>query len=100
MSDKVPFEGLLIDGKRVPGMEGKTTDVYNPANGEVIAQVAQAGAADADRAVQAAHRRFSEGAWHKMNSRARGQLLQRIADLMRDNLGKFRQLESKNGGKP
>lgn len=100
MSDKVPFEGLLIDGKRMPGSEGKATDVYNPANGEVIAQVAQASAADADRAVQVAHRRFTEGAWPKMNSRARGRLLQRIADLMRDNLGKFRQLESKNGGKP
>ncbi len=99
MSD-IPFEGLLIDGKRVPSADGKTTDVVNPANNEVIARVAAATKDDADQAVRLAHERFEQGAWRKMNSRERGQLLQRIANLMRDNLMKFRQLESKNGGKP
>lgn len=99
MSD-IPFEGLLIDGKRVPSADGKTTDVVNPANTEVIARVAAATKEDADRAVRTAHARYEQGAWRKMNSRERGQLLQRIANLMRDNLMKFRQLESKNGGKP
>ena len=100
MSDNISFEGLLIDGKRVVSADGKTVDIYNPANGQVIARVAQATKEDADRAVRVAHQRFSNGAWRKMNSRDRGRLLQRIADLMRDNLDKFRQLESKNGGKP
>ena len=100
MSDNISFEGLLIDGKRVVSADGKTVDIYNPANGQVIARVAQATKEDADRAVRVAHQRFSNGAWRKMNSRDRGRLLQRISDLMRDNLDKFRQLESKNGGKP
>ncbi len=100
MSDKIPFEGLLIDGKRVASADGKTANVYNPANGQVLARVAQATPEDADRAVRVAHQRFSDGAWRKMNSRDRGRLLQRIADLMRDNLDQFRKLESQNGGKP
>ena len=100
MSDNIPFEGLLIDGQRVASADGKTSDVYNPANGEVIAHVAQATKEDADRAVRVAHQRFTEGAWRKMNSRDRGRLLMRIADLMRENLMRFRQLESRNGGKP
>ncbi len=100
MSNNVPFEGLLIDGKRVASADGKTADIYNPANGQAIAQVAQATKEDADRAVRVAHERFADGAWRKMNSRDRGRLLQRIADFMRANLDKFRKLESQNGGKP
>ncbi len=100
MADNIPFEGLLIDGKRVASADGKDAPAYNPANNEIIARVAQATKEDADRAVRSAHQRFSEGAWRKMNSRERGQLLQRIANLMRDKMMKFRQLESKNGGKP
>lgn len=100
MPDNVPFQGLLVDGKRTPSSDGQTTDVCNPANGQVIAHVAQATAEDADRAVRVAHARFVKGPWQKMNSRDRGQLLQRIANLMRDQLATFRQLESKNGGKP
>jgi betaine-aldehyde dehydrogenase len=100
MSTQVSFEGLLIDGKRVQSADGKTTDICNPANGEVIARVAAATKEDADRAVRVAHQRFSDGAWRKMNSRERGRLLQHIANLMRDNLDRFRQLESQNGGKP
>jgi acyl-CoA reductase-like NAD-dependent aldehyde dehydrogenase len=100
MSSQIPFEGLLIDGKRVPSADGKTSDIYNPANGEVIARVAQATKEDADRAVRVAHQRFAEGAWRKMNSRDRGRLLMRISNLMRERLDYFRQLECKNGGKP
>ncbi len=100
MSDNVPFEGLLIGGKRMPGADGRTVDVCNPANGQVIARVAQATPEDADRAVRVAYERFQEGPWRKMNSRDRGRLLQRIADLMRANLDKFRKIESQNGGKP
>ena len=100
MSDQIPFEGLLIDGKRIASADGKTRDIYNPANGQVIARVAQATQEDADHAVRVAHARFDDSAWRRMNSLDRGRLLQRIADRMRDNLDQFRQLESKNGGKP
>jgi len=97
---RIPFEGLAIGGRRVTGSEGKESLVYNPATGEAIARVAQAGAEDADRAVKTAHARFSEGAWKKMTTRERGQLLQRIANLIRDNADRLAQIESRNAGKP
>lgn len=100
MSANVPFEGLLIDGKRVASADSKTTDVLNPANNEVIAQVAAAAKDDVDRVVKIAHERYAEGSWRKLNSRDRGQLLQRIANRMREKMMTFRQLESRNGGKP
>ena len=44
----------LIDGKWVDALSGETFETYNPATGEVIAQVASANAEDVDRAVRAA----------------------------------------------
>lgn len=101
MSDtQIPFEGLSIDGKRVSGSEGKEAFVLNPATGAPIARVAQATKEDADRAVRVAHARFTDSAWRTMSTRERGQRLQRIANLIRDNLDRLAQIESQNGGKP
>jgi acyl-CoA reductase-like NAD-dependent aldehyde dehydrogenase len=51
--------------------DGKSAPVYNPADNEIIAQVAHATAHDADSAVKIAHERFSSGVWKKMRSRSR-----------------------------
>jgi len=94
------FEGLAIGGQRIASADGKTAPVYEPATGEVLAQVAQATAADVDRAVKIAHERFSQGVWKQMRSRERGQILQRIANLIREKSEMLAQIESRNGGKP
>lgn len=96
----IAFEGLAIGGKRVASADGKTASAYNPATGEVIAQVAQATAADVDSAVKMAHARYSEGAWKHIHTRERGQILQRIANLIREKAEMLAQIESQNGGKP
>jgi len=97
---QIPFEGLMIGGQRAVSADGKTAPVYEPASGDVLAQVAQATAVDVDRAVQTAHHRFSEGSWKQMRSRERGQILQRIANLIREKSEMLAQIESRNGGKP
>ncbi len=94
------FEGLAIGGKRVAAANGATAPTYNPATGEVLAQVAQASAADVDQAVRVAHDRFSAGAWKQMRSRERGQILGRIAALIREKTEMLAQIESRDGGKP
>ncbi len=96
----ITFEGLAIGGQRVASADGKTAPVYEPATGEILAQVAQANAADVDKAVKTAHARFSEGKWKQMRTRERGQILQRIANLIREKTEMLAQIESKNGGKP
>jgi phenylacetaldehyde dehydrogenase len=45
---------MLIDGKWVEAVSGKTFPVYNPATGEIIAQVAEGDKEDIERAVRAA----------------------------------------------
>jgi betaine-aldehyde dehydrogenase len=97
---QIPFEGLAIAGKRVAGADGKDGPVHNPATGEVIARVAQATAEDVNHAVKTAHDSFTAGAWRNMPTRERGQLLQRIANLIRERLEMLAQIESRNAGKP
>jgi betaine-aldehyde dehydrogenase len=100
VASTILFEGLAIGGKRVASADGKTANTYNPAHGEPIASVAQATAADVDSAVRTAYARFSEGAWKNMRTRERGQILQRIANKIREKAEMLAQIESKNGGKP
>jgi len=51
---------LLIDGQWVVAASGKTFPVYNPATGEVMAQVAEGEKEDIDRAVRAARKAFEK----------------------------------------
>jgi phenylacetaldehyde dehydrogenase len=73
---------LLIDGAWVNSASGKTFPVYDPSSGEILAQVAEADAADVDRAVKAARKAFDEGPWPRMSPSERGRLLWKLSDLI------------------
>lgn len=91
---------LLINGKWVNAANGKTFAVFNPATGEVIAQVAEGTAEDIDRAVKAARQAFENGPWSKITVSDRGKLIWKLADLLEANLEEFAELESLDNGKP
>ena len=57
---------LLIDGKFVDAVSGKTFKTVNPHDETVIMEVAEGDAADIDIAVKAARKAFDEGPWPKM----------------------------------
>jgi len=97
--DGLPFEGVLIDGRRAPATGGETFDTFNPATGEAIARVALAGPHDVDRAVRAAHQAFDEGTWRWTTAGERGRLLLRTAAAIRARAEELAQLETRNGGK-
>jgi aldehyde dehydrogenase (NAD+) len=92
-------ELLLIDGRRVPAVSGKFFDTMDPSTERVIAQVAEADAADIDAAVGAARRAFV-GPWGHMRAADRGHLLMRWAELIRQNQDTLVELESLDSGKP
>lgn len=92
------IEGMLIAGERVPSLEGRTFETFNPATGESIARVTEAGESDVDRAVAAARRAF-EGKWGTMIASRRGRVLAKAAGLIRSRAEELAQLEMKNGGK-
>jgi phenylacetaldehyde dehydrogenase len=92
--------GMLIDGKFVPAVSGKTFPVYNPATGTVIAKVPEGDKADVNLAVAAARRAFDDGTWRKVSPAARGKLLWKLADLIERDLEELAELESIDNGKP
>ncbi len=91
---------MFIDGKWVAAASGKTFPVYNPATGEVLAQVAEGDREDINRAVKAARKAFEDGPWSKMTSSERGRLIWKLGDLLEQHLEEFAQLESLDNGKP
>ncbi|MFB5193670.1 aldehyde dehydrogenase family protein [Neobacillus sp. KR4-4] len=91
---------LFINGEFVESQSQKTFDTYNPATGEVLANVYEAGAADIDLAVKAARKAFDEGPWSKMSAANRSRLMYKLADLMEENSEELAQLETLDNGKP
>ena len=69
----------FIDGEWVDASDGRRIPVEDPATGEIIAEVACGGAAEIDRAVQAARRTFASRVLLQMTPAARGELMFEIA---------------------
>jgi aldehyde dehydrogenase (NAD+) len=97
---KIRQTKMLIDGRWVDAVSGKTFQTLNPATGDVLANVAEGDAADIDKAAKAARRAFDTGPWRKMNARDRGRCLNRLADLIEANKEELATLESLDNGKP
>jgi phenylacetaldehyde dehydrogenase len=90
---------LFIGGAWVEPLSGTRIPVVDPATGAEIATVADAGAADVDRAVRAARAAFEQGPWHEALAADRQNLLWKLADLIDRNLDELAELESLNNGK-
>ncbi|MEH7237293.1 aldehyde dehydrogenase family protein [Bacillus sp. JJ1562] len=91
---------LYINGEFVESASGKTFESYNPATGEVLATVSEAGPEDIDRAVKAARKAFDEGPWQKMTAAQRSRIMYKLADLMELHKDELAQLETLDNGKP
>jgi phenylacetaldehyde dehydrogenase len=91
---------MLINGKWVNAASGKTFPTYNPATGEVLAQIAEGDKEDIDRAVKAARAAFEKGPWRNLTASERGRLIWKLADLIDAHTEEFAQLESLDNGKP
>ena len=91
---------LYIGGEWGPAAAGRRFAVENPATEEVLAEVAEAGPEDVDRAVAAARTCFESDAWRGLDPRARGRMLWRAADLLEARTEEFARLETQENGKP
>jgi phenylacetaldehyde dehydrogenase len=91
---------ILINGKWVEAASGETFPTYNPATGEVLANIAAGDKQDIDRAVKAARAAFETGPWSKISPSERGRLIWKLGDLLEKYAEEFAQLESLDNGKP
>ena len=89
-----------IDGQEVAPAESRFFKVEEPATGTVLAEVAQCGPNDVKKAIAAARRSFEEGRWSQQSATARGKVLLRLAQSIRDNVDMLAQWETRQVGKP
>jgi acyl-CoA reductase-like NAD-dependent aldehyde dehydrogenase len=91
---------LLIGAERTEAADRRTFATLDPSTGREIAQVAQAGAQDVDRAVAAAREAFADGPWASMPAAGREGLMRGLADAMQEHAQELAQIESLDNGKP
>ena len=93
-----PSPALLIDGESLRGGGRRVHRVINPATEELLAELPLATSADLDRALAAAH--ASWPAWRALMTQARGKILKRAADLIRERLETIARIATMEEGKP
>jgi aldehyde dehydrogenase len=100
-TSKSPFKatyGNFIGGKWVPAQSGRTFDNTSPITGEVICKIPRSEAADVEAALDAAH--AAKTAWGNSSVATRAVILNKIADVMEQNLGLLALAETWDNGKP
>ena len=90
--------GLFINGQWQPASDGKTFKSYNPANGELLAECAQATDADLDLAGDSAWKAWDS--WKQTTPAERAKILNRIADIIDENAEHLAMVETLDNGKP
>jgi alpha-ketoglutaric semialdehyde dehydrogenase len=86
-----------VDGEWVDAVSGETFDSISPATGELIGTFPRSGAEDVDRAVEAAKQAYEE--WRLVPAPARGEILYRFGQLVREHKDELALLMSQEMGK-
>lgn len=90
---------LFIGGEFVKPEKGRYFKTINPANEEVLAEIAEATQQDIDKAVEAARKAFKKS-WGPLSPGERGKYIFRLARLIQERAREFSVIESMDGGKP
>lgn len=93
-----PKASHFIDGEYVEDTAGAPFESLYPATGEVIARLHAATPAIVEKAIAAAKRAQPE--WAAMSPTARGRILKRAAEIMRERNRELSELETLDSGKP
>ena len=87
-----------IGGNLIGPLSGKFIDNINPATGELYGQIPVSNSKDVDIAVKAAQKAFT--GWSTTSVEERFKILNRIADLIDENLEELALAETNDNGKP
>lgn len=97
---EIKYTQLFINNEFVDSVTAKTFPAINPSTEETICQVQSGHKEDIDIAVKAARKAFQPGSeWRKMDPSKRGDLLNKLADLIERDATYLASLEAKNTGK-
>jgi succinate-semialdehyde dehydrogenase/glutarate-semialdehyde dehydrogenase len=95
---KLLREQCYINGQWRDAISGKTVEVTNPANGEVIASVPYMGTEETREAISAAE--VAQAKWRKMLAKERADILRKWYELMIANSDDLAMLMTLEQGKP
>jgi len=88
----------LVGGRWVNANDGATTNVLNPANGNIVGTIPRMGANEARSAIDAADKALPD--WRARTAKERAQILRRWFDLMMANQEDLARLMTVEQGKP
>ena len=89
--------GHFIGGKRVAGTSGRTAKVFNPATGEVQAEVALASQSELRAAVE--NGKAAQPAWAATNPQRRARVMMKFVELLNRDMDKLAEALSREHGK-
>ena len=89
--------GHYINGKEVSGTSNRTSDVFNPATGEVQAKVSLATVEEMNQAVEIAAK--AQPAWAATNPQRRARVLMKFVDLLNRDMDELAECLSREHGK-
>lgn len=89
---------MLIGGEWVAAAEGR--EIRDPASGDLLAVVSEAGRDEARRAIRAAREAFDHGPWRQTPAVERERLLFALGAAVRRERDALAELEVRNVGKP
>src|SRR5450755_443921 len=95
-SSQVREYSLYINGEWAPAVNGAVADDFNPATGALFARVAQAGRADALRAVESAY--AARESWARVLVSDRAAILLRAADILATKVDEIREVLIEESG--
>jgi aldehyde dehydrogenase (NAD+) len=90
---------MFIGGEWVEAASNEHFPSDNPYTGKPWALIPRGGAADAARAVEAAHKALTSGEWPKCNATKRGALLRKLGDLITEHSKALAETEVRDNGK-
>ncbi len=98
MTDLLRYNVNLINGEWVPADSGKTIDVFNPADGSLVGQVPNSGAAETRRAIDAAAAAFET--FKTTLAAERADMLFALYEAIRTNTDELAFILTSEQGKP
>ncbi len=86
-----------INGEHIPAQSGGYLDNFNPSTGKVYSHIPDSNERDVEAAVAAARSAYPK--WSTCGVEERYRIMNRIADLIRENMEELAQAESRDSGK-
>ena len=95
----LPTYSIFIDGEWGPSASGRYFESFNPFTGKPWCMIPHCDENDVKRAIDSAHRAFTDSEWSTMHPSDRGRLLRKLADLIAENADSLAQTEVRDNGK-